>query len=225
MHWIDPDHLPEISGVVDCFLLNGKGEADGVVLTDGMEVHFLPHMGRAVLEAVRTGAAVRVRGVRPRGVAMIAAVAVAPEEGARIVDTGLPEDDGERRARRKQPHAARSLMEVQGVVRQALHGPKGEVRGLLLEDGRTGRFPPHAAEVAATLLVPGKPVLLRGEGFVTSHGTVIAVREIGTSANDLRTLGIKQQPHPKEHGDKPSKGQKPSRHGPHAGEPSTAHPL
>ena len=32
MHWIDPDHLPETSGVVDCFLQNIKGEADGLIL-------------------------------------------------------------------------------------------------------------------------------------------------------------------------------------------------
>ncbi len=119
MHWIDPDHLPETSGVVDCFLLNGEGEADGLVLTDGLEIHFPPHMGHAVLEAAPPGATVRVRGVRPRGVAMIAAVAVAPEEGDRIVDAGPPEDEGERKARRKRAHAARLPMEVQGIVRQA----------------------------------------------------------------------------------------------------------
>ena len=32
MNRIDPDHLPETSGVVDCCLLNGEGEADGLVL-------------------------------------------------------------------------------------------------------------------------------------------------------------------------------------------------
>ena len=214
MHWIDPDHLPETSGVVDCFLLNGEGEADGLVLTDGMEVHFPPHMGGAVLEAVWPGATVRIRGVRPRGVAMIAAVSIAPEEGDRIVDAGPPEDDGERKARRKQAHATRSPMDVQGVVRQALHGPKGEVRGLLLEDGRTGRFPPHAAEAVAALLVAGNRVLLRGDGFATPHGTVIAVREIGTSADTLRALDV-NKPHPKKHGNKPGKGHKPGRHEPH----------
>jgi hypothetical protein len=27
MQWIDPDHLPEITGVVDQFLVNKRGEA------------------------------------------------------------------------------------------------------------------------------------------------------------------------------------------------------
>jgi hypothetical protein len=224
MHWIDPDHLPETSGLVDRFLVNGEGEADGLVLADGTEVHFPPHMGQAILDAVRPGATVRVRGVRPRGVGMIAAVSIAPDEGDRIVDAGPSENDEDRKAHRKQAHTARSVMDAQGVVRQALHGPKGEVRGLLLEDGRAGRFPPHAAEAVAGLLVPGRPVLLRGDCSVTPHGTVIAVREIGTSADDLRALDT-GKPHPKKHGDKADKRHKPSGHGLHAGEPRAADPL
>jgi hypothetical protein len=113
-------------------------------------------------------------------------------------------------------------MEAQGVVRQALHGPKGEVRGLLLEDGRAGRFPPHAAKAVAALLVPGSPVLLRGDGFATAHGTVIVVREIGASAGDLRKLDA-EKPHPKKkHGDRPGKHHKPHHHD---REPRSAQPL
>ena len=29
MHWIDPDHLPEVGGTVELFLMNKHGEADG----------------------------------------------------------------------------------------------------------------------------------------------------------------------------------------------------
>jgi hypothetical protein len=191
MHWIDPDCLPETAGVVDCFLLNPAGEADGLVLTDGTEVHFPPHMGVAVIGVVKPGSTVYVRGVRPRGVAMIAAVTVSPAEGTRIVDGGPPERDEPHKMARKRAHASRTAMEVAGVLRQVLHGPKGEARGLLLEDGRVGRFPPHAAEDLMSLLVPGTQLLLRGDGLTTAHGTVVAIREIGTSANDLRRIDAK----------------------------------
>jgi hypothetical protein len=60
----DPDCLPEAAGAVDCFLLNPAGEADGLVLTDGTEVHFPPHMGVAVIGVVKPGSTVYVRGVR-----------------------------------------------------------------------------------------------------------------------------------------------------------------
>lgn len=184
MHWIDPDFLPETSGVVDLYLLNAEGEADGLVLTDGTEVHFPPHMGATVLGAVRPGSTVRICGIRPRGVAMVAAVAVQPEDGARIVDAGPPHGGEARRP----AHARRTAVEVEGVLRQKLHGPKGEVRGVLLEDGRSARFPPHAGEGIEALLAPGARLLLRGDGFATEHGTVIAVREIGSSRDDLRRV-------------------------------------
>jgi hypothetical protein len=207
MHWIDPDTLPETRGVVDCFLLNTEGEADGLVLTNGMEVHFPPHMGTTVLDAVTPGSAVRIRGVQPRGVAMIAAVAVVPEEGPPIVDGGPPKDGDARKAARKGAHAARSTMDVAGVLRQVLHGPKGEVRGLLLEDGRAGRFPPHAAEGLASMLKPGSHLLLRGEGLITAHGTVLAVREIGSPSGQLQRIdaGPAHDKHGKPH--------KPGKHG------------
>ena len=215
MHWIDPEYLPEMSGVVDCFLLNGEGEADGLVLQDGMEVHFPPHMGSEVLAAIRPGSTILVRGVRPRGVAMVAAVSIAPAEGAGIVDAGPPEDDEDRKAARKRAHARRMEMEAQGVVRKLLHGPKGEVRGVLLEDGRTGRFPAHASQDIAAMIVPAATVLIRGEGLATPHGTVIAVREIGTAASDLRRVEAK----------KPKKDHKPHRPGKHHGNSAAALPF
>lgn len=214
MHWIDPDCLPETSGVVDCFLLNGEGEADGLVLQDGTEVHFPPHMGGHVLAAVRPGSTIQARGVRLRGVAMVAAVSIAPEDGARIVDAGPPDDDEGRKSARKRAHAGRTTMEAQGVVRPLLHGPKGEVRGVLLQDGRSGRFPPHAALDIAVTIAPNMTVLLRGDGLATPHGTVIAVQEIG-SASDLRSVEAKR----------PKKYHKPHRPGPHGRNSGDTHPL
>jgi hypothetical protein len=192
MQWVDPDHLPEVSGVVDCFLQNAKGEADGLILTDGTEIHFPPHMGSDVISAVRPGGRVSVRGFRPRWVTMIAAVSVECGDGARIIDDGPPPDDEHRKAPGKEQHTGRTKMEAQGVLRQVLHGPKGEMRGLLLEDGRAGRFPPHVSETLAGSLSPGSAIFMRGEGIVTEHGTVIAIAEIGTSAENLVRIDSKK---------------------------------
>ena len=115
MHWIDPDRLPETSGVVDPCLLSAEG------------------------------AAVRGRGVRPRGIAMIAAVGVASDAGTWIVDHGL------------------------------------------LEQAR----PPGLARKPASAATEVEGVLLRGDGRTTRHGTVIAVREIGSSRDGLRRIGAR----------------------------------
>ena len=119
MHWIDPDYLPEITGTVDQFLVNQHGEADGFLLTDGEEVHVPPHLSARLLRDVRPGSEVRVRGVRPRGVQMVAAVAIDTPTG-RILDDGpdAREDDAAFEKARHGP------MSAQGIVKRSIHGPK-----------------------------------------------------------------------------------------------------
>jgi hypothetical protein len=121
MHWIDPDYLPEIIGTVDQFLVNKHGEADGFLLTDGGEVHVPPHLSSRLLRDVRPGSEVKVRGIRPRGVRMVAAVSIDTQKG-RILDEGsdLREDDD---AFERAKHGP---MSAQGIVKQAIHGPRAK---------------------------------------------------------------------------------------------------
>jgi hypothetical protein len=203
MHWIDPDHLPEMTGTVDQFLVNKHGEADGFLLTDGEEVHVPPHLSARLLRDVRPGSRVKVRGVRPRGVRMVAAVAIDTPKG-RILDEG-PDAREDGPAFEKPKH---SPMTAQGVVKRSIHGPKGETRGAVLEDGRIIRLPPHEADRFAELLVKGGKIFVSGEGATTSFGTVVEAREIGASADAMRELGPKKPKHgpdhkgPKHHGKK-----------------------
>jgi hypothetical protein len=203
VHWIDPDHLPEITGTVDQFLVNRHGEADGFLLTDGEEVHVPPHLSARLLRDVRPGSQVRVRGIRPRGVRMVAAVAIDTSKG-RILDDG----PGSREDGAAFEKAKHHPMSVQGVVRQSIHGPKGETRGAVLEDGRIIRLPPHEAERFSGLLARGCKIFVAGEGAITSFGTVVEAREIGASADTMKPLGLKKPKHesdrkgPRHHGKK-----------------------
>jgi hypothetical protein len=194
MHWIDPDYLPEITGIVDQFLVNKHGEADGFLLTDGGEVHVPPHLSSRLLRDVRPGSEVRVRGVRPRGVKMVAAVAIDTAKG-RILDEGpevREDDDAFERARH-------SPMRAEGVVKQAIHGPKGEKRGAVLEDGRIIRLPPHEAKRFSELLRKGARIAVHGDGATTSFGTVVEAREIGASAATVKPVEAKKPKHGPDH--------------------------
>ena len=82
MHWIDPAYLPETKGTVDRFLINAHGDAEGLMLRDGKEVHFPRHLAKRVLAVFKPGDPIKVRGVRPRGVDMIAAVSLQAGEAA-----------------------------------------------------------------------------------------------------------------------------------------------
>ncbi len=179
---------------MDLFLLNRHGEADGFLLTDGGEVHVPPHLSPLLLRDVRPGSEVRIRGVRPRGVHMISAVAIDTAKG-RLLDQG-PERRPADSEFEKPKHGP---MTVQGVVRQPIHGPKGEARGAVLEDGRIIRLPPHEADRFLTLLSKGRTVAARGEGATTSFGTVVEAREIGPTMETMSAVGHKKPKHGPEH--------------------------
>jgi hypothetical protein len=220
MHWIDPTHLPETKGKVDRFLLNPHGDADGLLLTDGTEVHFPPHMSKPVLAALKPGGEVKIRGVRPRGTDMVAAVSLQAGDGTPIIDQGPPKDDarhkegGEHEAEKKHAPDAHKPMEVEGVVKRVLHGPKGEKRGALLEDGCIVRMPPHTAESLHNKLAPGHKLAARGEGLTNALGTVVAAHEIGASLSSLHPVEPKKPDEHAEH--KPSKHDEPSKKHEHA---------
>lgn len=201
MHWLDPDHLPEITGTVDRFLINPHGAVDGMLLADGTEVHFPPHLSAQLLAAVKPGAQVWIRGVRPRGVEMFAAVALETADGKQVTDDGPPKDqDGPK----KPSSDIREPMGVEGIVRRVLHGPKGEPRGALLEDGRIVRIPPHAAAALNDKLTPGRRLAARGDGVTNPLGTVVAAKSIGASLTALRPLEPKKPHEPrKSHDHKP----------------------
>jgi hypothetical protein len=203
MHWIDPNSVAEVSGRFERFLLNPHGDADGLLLSEGVEIHFPPHLGREVRKAIdkdREGL-LRIRGVRPREGDVFAALSIETSEGVRILDNGPPE------TRKKDPRAherpdkatKRDPMTVEGVVRRPLHGPKGERRGVLLEDGRMVRFPPHEAPHLENLLARGAAIMACGEGLVTPLGTIIEASEIGSDARSLRRVGKDPKPKKPKH--------------------------
>ncbi|KMZ12312.1 hypothetical protein BHUM_04665 [Candidatus Burkholderia humilis] len=173
MHWIDHTSLPETCGKVTRFLLNPHGEIDGLLL-GARQVHFAPHLSKELARQVAPGDEVRIRGVKPHGADMIAAVSLTTKRGALILDEG-PHHDGEKHHK---PHVERKPMQASGEVTLSLFGPKGELRGALLDDGTSLRMPPHAAAELADYLSPGAYVHVWGHGVKNRHGRTIEVDEI-----------------------------------------------
>lgn len=199
MHWIDPASLPEIAGTVERFVLNPHGEVDGFVMKNQKQslilVHTPPHMEADLTRHVKTGDTVGVRGVRPRGAELLAAVAVISANGQQIVDEG-PDHD------RKHSKPAPRKMEARGTVRLSLFGPKGELRGALLTDGTVIRIGPNEVEQVSDLLMPGASIAVKGDGVETRHGSVLHAKEVGGDSDNLRPIKAakpKHEPKPKPH--------------------------
>jgi hypothetical protein len=193
MHWIDPDCLPEISGTVESFVVNSHGEIDGLVINDdarnSLLVHVPPHLTPEIETSIRPGDAVKVRGVRPRGANVFAAVSIACTDGQVILDEGPDHKSSEKKdgadTTPKHSKTKRDMGEAAGTVRLSLYAPKGELRGAILDDGTALRVGPKEARRFEALLSPGASVAVRGEVLQTEHGRVVEVRDIGRDAANL----------------------------------------
>jgi hypothetical protein len=174
MHWIDPDHLPQTVGNVVQFTQNPKGELDGLILDRDRQVHFPPHLGPQVAKAIAIGDKVHVRGVRPRGAPVIAAVSLGKSHGTEIVDNG---PDAEKRAKpgKATSKSKSSALKVSGDVRLPLHGPKGELWGALLEDGTVVRLGPKEAAKKAKQLTLGARFSGQGRAMENQFGRVVEI--------------------------------------------------
>jgi hypothetical protein len=193
MHWIDPESLPEVAGTLERFVLNPHGEVDGFVMKDERAVilvHTPPHMESKITRHISPGDKVRVRGVRPRGAELLAAVAVTTADGREIIDEGP--DHG-----RKHPKVKHEPMSAEGRVELSLFGPKGELRGALLSDGTILRVGPKEAEHFAALLAPGAKLAARGDGLKTKHGRVIHALAIGPDSERLKPVKKPKEKKPK----------------------------
>jgi hypothetical protein len=194
----DPAQLPATHGKVAQYSLTPRGDVDGLILSDGTEVHLPPHLGPQLVFAVKPGDTVTVRGLRARAVPMVQAMSVANDaSGATVTDTGPPAVHGPR-------DAAAQPLSAQGTVKAALHGPRGELNGALLEDGTIVRLPPPEATRVAALLAPGKTLAVQGDGVAGPLGRVIAARAIGSGPNDMAPVAVPPPPHG--HGHHPGPG-------------------
>jgi hypothetical protein len=185
----DVEQMPYVTSSVERFLVNPDGNADGMILGNGVEVYFAPHLSTAVLTCVQVGDRITVYGVLPMAEPMIAAVIIEAANGTRIEDHGPPT--------RKLPGTVadhrikgceRSRLEVEALVRRTLHGPDGEPRGVLLDDGTTVVLPVHRGEDLSALLSPASWLTVRGAGLVTEMGKAIRADEIGKSVRSMHLL-------------------------------------
>jgi hypothetical protein len=183
----DAQQLPTQRGQVQQFTLTPRGDIDGLILTDGTEVKTPPHLSTEIAYSVKPGDNVTIHGLHAAALPLVQAVSITDEAtGRTIVDNGSP---GPGRGPAAGPAApVTGLIEVQGRVRMALHGPRGDVNGALLEDGTVLRLPPPEAEQFAALLQPGQTLIAEGIELANPIGKVLEVRQIGASRDQLNQV-------------------------------------
>jgi hypothetical protein len=174
----DPQQLPALQGKVAQYSLTPRGDVDGLILDDGTEIHLPPHLGAQLVFAVKPGDRVTVHGLKARAIAMMQAISVTNDAtGATVTDNGPGGPPG--------PRDRGTSLSTQGHIKTQLHGPRGDLNGVLLEDGTIIRLPPEEADRLAAQLAPGQPLYVEGDGIAGPLGKVIAARQIGPSQSQL----------------------------------------
>jgi len=180
----DPAQLPEFKGKVAQYTLSPRGEVDGLILDDGTEVNFPPHLSSALVFSIKPGDAVSIHGLKARAVPMIAAVTITNVASGVVVGGGQTGGHGDG-----------GRLEVSGVVKEVLHTAHGDVGGALLQDGTVVRLPPPAAKKLASLLVVGQPIAVRGMGVSNALGKSVFAMEAGPSMDKLTRVEMPRWHH------------------------------
>jgi hypothetical protein len=202
----DPQQFPALRGEVQQFTLTGRGDIDGFILKDGTEVKTRPELSTQLAFVVKPGSHVTIHGLRAAALPLVRAVSVTEDVTHRTVtddDTGAPLNPPRRpppppREDLRGPPAPGqgALSEQSGRVRMALHGPQGEVNGVLLESGTIWRLPPDQSDQLGSLLQPRQSLVAEGTLLTSTLGTVVEIEEIGTSRDRLVAVGPPMPPPP-----------------------------
>jgi hypothetical protein len=171
----DPDQFPAIHGRIIQYSLTPRGEVDGLILDDGTQIRTPPHLGAQLVFAIKPGDQITVRGLKARDIALIEGVSVTNDASrVTIVDIGPPD-----------PRGTGQVLQANGHVKAQLHGPRGDLNGILLEDGTIIHLPPDEADRLTAELAVGQPLYVSGYGVASPLGKVIEARQIGPNASQL----------------------------------------
>jgi hypothetical protein len=174
----------DLQGTVRVFTMTPVGDLEGMVLTDGTEVHVPPHLSVQLAAAVRPGETVRVFGWRTNVPNFVVATGLTGQRGQSVVDQGPP-PPGMRPPPPPPGLQAQGAQQstIRGTIQQALHGPAGDVNGALLEDGTVLKLGPPVAWQASTTLQPGQPVTAQGWIISNGYGRAMEVQSVGSDAS------------------------------------------
>ena len=175
-----------VQGTVSQYLMNPNGEVDGLLLTDGIQVHFPPHMSADLTQAVRTNDIVNAQGVHENTVHFRAFT---------ISDTVTGQSVNESRPsqfQRPVPPELRGVnlkpLQADGTVKVVLVAPRGETDGVVLDNGTIIRVPPDVGTQYSAWLQVGQSIAANGYGTENQFGRCLQAAGIGLSGQALTPI-------------------------------------
>ena len=205
---------PVVSGRIQRWLVNPNGEVDGLLLADGTQVGFPPHLSAGAQGALKVGDSVEVSGWRAPGVPVVRAASLKATASGRVVANQPPAAGAVREPRAPRDPGALTAMNASGRVARILYTGRGDANGVLLDNGTIVRFPPHVGTAYAAALQPGSVLEARGWGTRGANGNALEATALGSSTDTMRELFAgpgAQPPQPAGPAPRGREGKEPSR--------------
>ena len=176
----DPAQLPAIHGKVAQYTLTPRGDVDGLILEDGLEVQVSPRVSTELVFAVRPGESVTIHGLKAHAMPMMMAMSVTNDASGVTVVTG-----GMHRGHDRSDDAP---VEAQGRIKAELHDADGDTDGVLLQDGTVVRVPPPEVQRLGAQLAIGQTIYASGAGDTGVLGRVVAAHLLGTAKDTAKPV-------------------------------------
>ena len=182
---------PVADGIVDRYLLNPRGDVNGLLLRDGSQMHVTLRAAQDLTKAVQPGDHVRVHGRRVSDSPLVKPDVIINVTDGRSFTVpyrlDLPMPPREERPTVTEMNAA-------GTIQVLLYDHlKDVVNGALLSDGTQVRLPPDVGEHFHASLQQNMDVEVRGYGTTTPYGSALEAIAIGRKGQPLTHLDASTQ--------------------------------
>ena len=177
-----------INGTVQGYLLNRAAQVDGLLLSDGKQLHLPPHLSAALQEAVKPGdsieAVVEPGEESPLGEEFRTKSLTNTQTNQTVTDQppSPPPNPGE-------------PMHVEGSMAHWLVGHKGEPKGFILSDGTYLHVPPQVGKTLTERVETGDQLSAQGYGTRQDFGTSLEVETLELNGQSLVDLSLKGAQH------------------------------
>ncbi len=176
----------QLQGTVAQFLLTPDGMADGVLLSDGTQVDFPSRQSTNLTSTIKTNTNVNVKGIRRPDGLVIAETITETSTGQAVTNSGPGGFE------RPLPSILRGVGLTQqnssGTVKTPLHGWRGGVDGVVLDNGTIVLIDPRASESLTNLTQTGQALAAQGYGTTNEWGKSFLATEIGPNASSLTPI-------------------------------------
>jgi hypothetical protein len=177
---------PVAEGVVNRYLLDPRGEVEGLMLQDGTQMHITSRAADMLLQAIKPGQHVRVHGRRQDNVPLVQADVIFNASTGTIftvpfrLDFPIPEQEH---------RLSMTEMKAEGTIEVLLfHALKGIVHGMLLSDGTQVRLPPDVSEDLRQSFRLGEHVVAEGNGTANEYGRCLEALSMSMNGGKMTAL-------------------------------------